>query len=271
MKRIIGNKEYDLSKQTLVMGIINVTPDSFSDGGSYTDVEAAVKQAQKLAAEGADILDVGGESTRPGYEPVSADEEIARVVPAIQAIKEVVDLPISIDTYKAKTAEAAIKAGASIINDIWGAKYDPDMAHVAARLGVPIILMHNREEANYNDLIPDMIADLEKSIQIALDAGVKREDIWLDPGIGFVKSFEENMSAMRGLDKVTTMGYPVLLGTSRKRFIGTVLDLPADQRDEGTAATTAFGITKGIHMVRVHEVKQTARIVKMMDALVGKE
>jgi dihydropteroate synthase len=271
MKRMIGNKEYDLSKQTLVMGIINVTPDSFSDGGSYTNVEAAVKQAQKLAAEGADILDIGGESTRPGYDPVSADEEIARVVPAIQAIREAVDLPISIDTYKAKTAEAAIKAGASLINDIWGAKYDPDMARVAARLGVPIILMHNREEANYTDLLPDMIADLEESIQIALDAGVKREDIWLDPGIGFVKSFDENMSAMRKLDKITAMGYPVLLGTSRKRFIGTVLDLPADQRDEGTAATTAFGIMKGIHMVRVHEVKQTARIVKMMDALVGKE
>ncbi|MFP7256078.1 dihydropteroate synthase [Terribacillus goriensis] len=271
MKRILGNKEYDLSKQTLVMGIINVTPDSFSDGGSYTNVEAAVKQAQKLAAEGADVLDIGGESTRPGYDPVSADEEIARVVPAIQAISEAVDLPISIDTYKAKTAEAAIKAGASIINDIWGAKFDPDMANVAARLGVPIILMHNREEANYTDLLPDMIADLEESIQIALDAGVKPEDIWLDPGIGFVKSFDENMSAMRELDKITAMGYPVLLGASRKRFIGTVLDLPADQRDEGTAATTAFGITKGIHMVRVHEVKQTARIVKMMDALVGKE
>lgn len=271
MKRILGNKEYDLSKRTLVMGIINVTPDSFSDGGSYTTIEAAVKQAQKLAAEGADILDIGGESTRPGYDPVSVDEEIARVVPAIQAIKKVVDLPISIDTFKAKTAEAAIKAGASIINDIWGAKYDPDMANVAARLGVPIILMHNREDANYNDLLPDMIADLEESIQIAIDAGVKQQDIWLDPGIGFVKSFDENMSAMRELDKITAMGYPVLLGTSRKRFIGTVLDLPADQRDEGTAATTAFGITKGVHMVRVHEVKQTARIVKMMDALVGKE
>ncbi|PAF16265.1 dihydropteroate synthase [Terribacillus saccharophilus] len=271
MKRMIGNKEYDLSKQTLVMGIINVTPDSFSDGGSYANVEAAVKQAQKLASEGADILDIGGESTRPGYEPVSADEEIARVVPAIQAIREVVDLPISIDTYKAKTAEAAIEAGASIINDIWGAKYDADMANVAARLAVPIILMHNREEVHYNDLLPDMIADLEESIQIAIDAGVKRQDIWLDPGIGFVKSFDENMAAMRELDKITAMGYPVLLGTSRKRFIGTVLDLPADQRDEGTAATTAFGISKGIHMVRVHEVKQTARIVKMMDALVRKE
>lgn len=271
MKRILGNKEYDLSKRTLVMGIINVTPDSFSDGGSYTTIEAAVKQAQKLAAEGADILDIGGESTRPGYDPVSVDEEIARVVPAIQAIKKAVDLPISIDTFKAKTAEAAIKAGASIINDIWGAKYDPDMANVAARLGVPLILMHNREDANYNDLLPDMIADLEESIQIAIDAGVKQQDIWLDPGIGFVKSFDENMSAMRELDKITAMGYPVLLGTSRKRFIGTVLDLPADQRDEGTAATTAFGITKGVHMVRVHEVKQTARIVKMMDALVGKE
>lgn len=271
MKRMIGNKEYDLSKRTLVMGIINVTPDSFSDGGSYTNVEAAVKQAQKLASEGADILDIGGESTRPGYEPVSADDEIARVVPAIKAIREVVDLPISIDTYKAKTAEAAIKAGASIINDIWGAKYDPDMANVAASLGVPIILMHNRKEANYTDLLPDMIADLEESIHIALDAGVKRHDIWLDPGIGFVKSFDENMTAMRELEKISAMGYPVLLGTSRKRFIGTVLDLPADQRDEGTAATTAFGITKGIHMVRVHEVKRTARIVKMMDALVREE
>ncbi|MFS0562854.1 dihydropteroate synthase [Terribacillus sp. 179-K 1B1 HS] len=271
MKRRIGSREYDLSKRTLVMGIINVTPDSFSDGGSYTTVEAAVKQAQKLAADGADILDIGGESTRPGFEPVSTDEEIARVVPAIRAIREVVDLPISIDTYKANTAEAAIEAGASIINDIWGAKCDPEMADVAARTGVPIILMHNRKEARYDDLIPDMIKDLEESIAIALKAGVKQEDIWLDPGIGFVKSFEENMTAMRQLDKITALGYPVLLGTSRKRFIGTVLDLPADERDEGTAATTAFGITKGVHMVRVHEVKQTARMVKMMDALVREE
>ncbi|MFP7171949.1 dihydropteroate synthase [Terribacillus halophilus] len=268
MKRRIGNKEYDLSKHTLVMGIINVTPDSFSDGGSYTTVETAVKQAKKLAAEGADILDIGGESTRPGFEPVSADEEIARVVPAIQAIREVVDLPISIDTYKAKTAEAAIEAGASIINDIWGAKYDSEMASVAARTGVPIILMHNREEARYDDLIPDMVKDLEESIDIALRAGVKREDIWLDPGIGFAKSLDENMDALRQVDKISAMGYPVLLGTSRKRFIGTILDLPADERDEGTAATTAYGITKGVHMVRVHEVKRTARIVKMMDALV---
>ncbi|MFP7495463.1 dihydropteroate synthase [Terribacillus saccharophilus] len=271
MKRKIGKKEYDLSKQTLVMGIINVTPDSFSDGGSYTDIEAAVRQAQKLEAEGADILDIGGESTRPGFEPVPADEEIARVVPAIQAIKAAVDLPISIDTYKAKTAEAAIEAGASIINDIWGAKYDPDMAGVAARYKVPIILMHNRRIAHYDDLLTDMVADLEESIAIALDAGVERKDIWLDPGIGFVKSFEENMAAMRQLDKITAMGYPVLLGTSRKRFIGMVLDLPAGERDEGTMATTAFGMTKGVHMVRVHEVKQTARLVKMMDALIGED
>jgi dihydropteroate synthase len=271
MKRTIGNKEYDLTKQTLVMGILNVTPDSFSDGGSYTDVEAAVQQARKLVDEGAHVLDIGGESTRPGFEPVAADEEIARIVPAIKAVKEAVDVPISIDTYKAETAEAAIKAGATIINDIWGAKYDPDVAKVAARYDVPIILMHNREQARYKDLLTDMIADLEECIQIALDAGVNKENIWLDPGIGFAKNLEENMTAMRQLDKLSARGYPVLLGTSRKRFIGTILDLPADERDEGTAATVAYGITKGVHMVRVHEVKRTARIAKMMDALVREE
>ncbi|WP_077303927.1 dihydropteroate synthase [Terribacillus halophilus] len=253
------------------MGILNVTPDSFSDGGNYTDVEAAVQQARKLVDEGAHVLDIGGESTRPGFEPVAVEEEIARIVPAIKAIREAVDVPISIDTYKAQTAEAAIQAGATIINDIWGAKYDPDMAKVAARYEVPIILMHNREEVQYTDLLSDMMADLEESIQIALNAGVKKEHIWLDPGVGFAKNLEENMTAMRQLDKLSAMGFPVLLGTSRKRFIGTILGLPADERDEGTAATVAYGITKGVHMVRVHEVKRTARVAKMMDALVREE
>ncbi|KYD27348.1 dihydropteroate synthase [Geobacillus sp. FSL W8-0032] len=262
--------EFDLSKKTLIMGIVNVTPDSFSDGGRFYDIENAVKHAKRLVAEGADIIDIGGESTRPGADPVPLDEELRRVIPAVKAIAEAVNVPISIDTYKAEVARQAIEAGAHIINDVWGAKADPDMARVAATYGVPIILMHNRRDMAYRELISDMIADLQESIRIAKGAGVKEENIILDPGIGFAKTVEHNLEVMRRLDEFAALGYPLLLGTSRKRFIGHVLDLPVEDRVEGTGATVCLGIVKGVHIVRVHDVLPIARMVKMMDAMLGK-
>ncbi|BAM46219.1 dihydropteroate synthase [Amphibacillus xylanus NBRC 15112] len=267
---VTKNGLLNFKDKTMIMGILNVTPDSFSDGGKYNHVNRAVEQAKKMVADGADIIDIGGESTRPGYTPVSIADEINRVVPAIEAINRTLSTPISIDTFKAETAKAAIEAGASIINDIWGAKYDPDIAKVAAEYNVPIILMHNREEAIYNDLIADMERDLRESIAIAKANGVKDNQIILDPGVGFAKSMDENLEVIRHLDRFKAMGYPLLLGVSRKRVIGHVLDLPIGERDEGTGAITGYGITKGADIVRVHNVLMNARIAKMTDALVGK-
>jgi len=265
------NYSYDLSERTLVMGILNVTPDSFSDGGRFNTVELAVRRAIAMEKDGAHIIDIGGESTRPGHEPVSEKEEIERVVPIIQAIHNEVNLPISIDTYKAEVAVKAIEAGASIINDVWGAKKETAIAEVAAEYNVPVILMHNRKDRNYTSLIDDMKADLEESINIAKQAGVKEENIVLDPGIGFAKAKEENLAVMRNLHQFESMGYPLLLGSSRKSFIGTILDLPKDERMEGTGATVCYGISQGVHIVRVHDVKSIARMTKMMDAMMGKE
>lgn len=257
-----------LSDQTHVMGILNITPDSFSDGGKYTDVERAVERALQMEAEGAHIIDVGGESTRPDHEPITEKEEIERVIPIIEALREHLSIPISIDTYKAKTAEKAIEAGADIINDIWGAKYDPEMAHVAATYEVPIIMMHNRTNKIYDSLIDDMISDLEESISIVKQAGVHDEQIVLDPGIGFGKSLEDNFIVMKHLDRfIEYFPYPFLLGASRKSFITKVLDLEADERDNATGATTCLGIAKGVHIVRVHDVKRTVELCKMMDAM----
>ncbi|MGD7055033.1 dihydropteroate synthase [Sutcliffiella horikoshii] len=256
-----------LGEKTLIMGILNATPDSFSDGGKYNEVEHAVLRAKELVAQGADILDIGGESTRPGAEKVSLEQELERVIPVIQAISKEVQVPISIDTYKAEVARQAIQAGAHIINDVWGAKEDPAMPVVAAELQVPIILMQNRKERDYHQLIPDMISDLFESITLVKRAGVKDENIILDPGIGFAKTFEDNIKVMQKLDHFHTLGYPLLLGTSRKRFIGHVLDLPAEERMEGTGATVCLGIQKGCHIVRVHDVKEIARMAKMMDAM----
>ena len=265
----IGNKEYNLGERTYIMGILNVTPDSFSDGGKFNEVEAAVKRVQELIEDGADIIDVGGESTRPGFKVVDAEDEIARVVPVIKAIKEHYDIPVSIDTYKAATAEAAIKAGADIINDVWGFKRDKDMAKVAAKYDIPCILMHNREDIPYEDLMRDVIKDLADSINLALDAGVKRENIILDPGIGFAKTFEENLFVMNNLEVIKNLGFPVLLGTSRKSMIGLALDLPVDQRVEGTVATTVMGIMKGCEFIRVHDVLENKRAAVMTDKILG--
>ncbi|MBA2876730.1 dihydropteroate synthase [Thermaerobacillus caldiproteolyticus] len=265
-----GSYELDLQRKTMVMGILNVTPDSFSDGGRFNAIDRAVEHAKKLVADGADIIDIGGESTRPGAEKVSLEEELRRVIPVIKAVAEEVDVPISIDTYKAEVARQAIEAGAHIINDVWGAKADKKMAEVAAHYDVPIILMHNRHDLQYEYLISDMIADLFESVKLVKNAGVKDENIILDPGIGFAKTFEHNLEVMRHLDEFTKLGYPVLLGTSRKSFIGHVLDLPVDERVEGTGATICLGIAKGVHIVRVHDVLPIARMAKMMDAMLGK-
>lgn len=261
-------KVYDLAKKTYIMGILNVTPDSFSDGGSYTSVEKAVEQAKRMQEEGAHIIDVGGESTRPDHDPITVEEELNRVLPVIKRLREEIHLPISIDTYKAETAAKAIEAGADIINDIWGAKKDPDMAKVAAEYDVPIILMHNRDNMNYNDLINDMIADLKESISIVKEAGVKDEQIIIDPGIGFAKTIEHNYIVMNRLDEIQKkLNYPLLLATSRKSFITKVLDIPPQERDNATGATTCLGIVKGANIVRVHDVKRNVELAKMMDAM----
>ncbi|MEI5909520.1 dihydropteroate synthase [Bacillus spongiae] len=254
-------------KETIIMGILNATPDSFSDGGQYNEVEEAVRRAKEMVANGADIIDIGGESTRPGHDSVSLEEEINRVIPVIKAVSKTVQVPISIDTYKAETARRAIEAGAHIINDVWGAKRDSQMANEAASLGVPIILMHNRPNQQYELFVRDVLQDIQESITLAKKAGVKDNNIILDPGIGFAKDVNLNIKMMRELDKLVALGYPVLLGTSRKRFIGHVLDLPVEERLEGTGATICYGIQKGCKMIRVHDVKEMKRMATMMDAL----
>ncbi|MCF6094675.1 dihydropteroate synthase [Microaerobacter geothermalis] len=261
-------KVLELGRKTLVMGIVNVTPDSFSDGGKYDDLERAVQHGKQLVLEGADILDIGGESTRPGHLPVPLEEEVRRVIPVIEALSKEVDVPISIDTYKAEVARKAVEAGAHLINDVWGCKADLSMAKTAAQLDVPIILMHNRETADYTNLIDDMVKDLRRSIQLALEAGIHKEKIIVDPGIGFGKTYEDNLEVMRRLEIFSSLGYPLLLGTSRKSMIGNTLHLPVDQRVEGTAATLVVGIMKGAQIVRVHDVKEMVRVCRMTDAMI---
>ena len=263
----IGNKDFEIGKRTYIMGILNVTPDSFSDGGRFNDIEAAIKQAKRMVADGVDIIDIGGESTRPGHNSVSEEEEIKRVVPIIEALKREIEVPISVDTYKGKVAELAIKAGAAMINDVWGFKKDIYIAKVAAKYNVPCCLMHNRDNRKYNNLMVDILEDLEESIKIALKAGVKRENIIVDPGIGFAKSYEDNLRTMNNLEKLNSLGYPVLLGTSRKSMIGVAMDLPVGERLEGTLATTTIGIMKGCEFIRVHDILENKRVCVMTDAI----
>jgi len=265
-----GPYTLDFTKKTIVMGILNATPDSFSDGGKYNRIENAIEHAKEMVTNGADIIDIGGESTRPGFAAVSLEEELDRVIPVIKAISGHVQIPISIDTYKAEVAKQAIEAGAHIINDIWGAKADEHMGKVASDYNVPIILMHNRHERNYQLFHRDVINDLYESIAIVKKAGVKDENIILDPGIGFAKDFQENLLMMQNLDKLVMLGYPVLLGTSRKTMIGQALNLPVDERMEGTGATVCYGIQKGCQIIRIHDVKEMSRMAKMMDAMMGK-
>lgn len=265
-----GPYTLDWSKKTIIMGILNATPDSFSDGGKFNKVEFAVERAREMVANGADIIDIGGESTRPGFEAVPVEEELERVIPIIRAIADQVHVPISIDTYKAEVAKQAIEAGAHIINDVWGAKADDRMGDVAATYGVPIVLMHNRQDRNYKVFMRDVINDLYESIAIVKKAGVKEEQIILDPGIGFARDYQENLLTMQNLDTFVKLSYPILLGTSRKSMIGQALDLPVHERMEGTGATICYGIQKGCQIIRVHDVKEMSRMAKMMDALMGK-
>lgn len=263
----IGSLDFDFTNNGYIMGILNVTPDSFSDGGQFTTVDHAVEQALKMIEEGATIIDIGGESTRPGHETLAIEEEIQRVVPVIKALRQVSDIPISIDTSKSQVGEAAMEAGASMINDVWGFKRDPKLAQVAAYYKVPCCLMHNRDNTDYKSLINDMVKDFQVSIEIATNAGVKPSDIILDPGIGFAKTLDDNLVVMKHLEIFTKLGYPILLGTSRKSMIGLTLDLPVDQRLEGTIATTTLGYMKGCRIFRVHDVKENLRAMNMTAAM----
>lgn len=266
----IGNRDFDVDKHTYIMGILNVTPDSFSDGGKWNDEDAALKHAEEMIEEGADIIDIGGESTRPGYTLLSDEEEIARVVPVIQAVKSRFDVPVSVDTYKSHVARAALEAGADLVNDIWGLKYDQELAGVIAEYEAPCCLMHNRREADYQDFMEDMLQDLREMIFIAKKAGIPDQNIILDPGVGFGKTYENNLEAINRLERMHELGYPILLGTSRKSVIGLTLDLPASERLEGTLATTVMGVMKKAAFVRVHDIRANARIIKMTEAITGR-
>jgi dihydropteroate synthase len=266
----IGNREFDLKNKTYIMGILNVTPDSFSDGGRWNDLETAKRHVEEMIAEGADIIDIGGESTRPGYTVLPDEEEIARVVPYIEMVKKNFDIPVSVDTYKGGVAKAAIQAGADLVNDIWGLKWDDKLAGVIAESGLPCCLMHNRKEPDYQDFMPDMLDDLRETLRIAAEAGIAEDKIILDPGVGFGKTYENNLEAINRLEEMHKLGYPILLGTSRKSVIGLTLDLPASQRVEGTLVTTVFGVMKGASFVRVHDVKENYRTVKMTERILGR-
>lgn len=263
----IGGREFDLKNHTYIMGILNVTPDSFSDGGKYSRLDDALFHVEEMLGEGMDLLDIGGESTRPGHTFVPAQEETERVVPIIEAVKQRFDVPVSLDTCKAEVACEGLKAGVDMINDVWGLKYDPDMAETIAKAGVPCVLMHNRKEAAYHRLIEDVITDLRETIRIAKSSGIGDEQIVLDPGIGFGKTYEQNLEMLYSLERLLELEYPVLLGASRKSVVGLTLDLPADQRMEGTLVTTVFGVMKGCSFVRVHDIKEHVRAVKMTEAI----
>ena len=265
----INQKEFD-SQCCHIMGLLNVTPDSFSDGGKWNQMDRALLHTEEMIRDGAEIIDIGGESTRPGYQKVTEDEEIERVVPYIRAVREKFNIPVSIDTYKAKVARAAVEAGAGLINDIWGFKGDPKMAETAAALRVPCCVMHNRnlETHPYHNLMEDVLNDLKESIRLGLDAGVRPEHIITDPGIGFGKTLEDNLLVMKHLERLKELGYPILLGTSRKSMIGLTLSLPVEERVEGTVATTVFGVMKGCSFVRVHDVKENYRAMKMTEAMI---
>ena len=263
----IGNKQFDVENDTYVMGILNVTPDSFSDGGRFNHLDAAIAHTKQMIEEGATIIDVGGESTRPGYTMIPDEEEISRVVPVIRAIKEQFDVPVSIDTYKSAVAEAAIEAGADLVNDIWGLKYDPKMADVIARHGVACCLMHNRDNMDYDDFMGDMLDDLRETVAIAKKAGIADDKIMLDPGVGFAKSYENNLVAIREVGRLHELGCPILLGTSRKSVVGLTLDTTKDERVEGTMVTTVYGVQQGCAFVRVHDVKENMRAIRMTQAI----
>ncbi|MCQ2465158.1 MAG: dihydropteroate synthase [Oscillospiraceae bacterium] len=265
----IGNKTF--KDHTYIMGILNVTPDSFSDGGKYTTIDNALRQTEKMISEGADIIDVGGESTRPGYTRITVDEETERVCPVIEKIKANFDIPISVDTYHHVVADSAVHAGADLINDIWGFRYDDgEMASVAADNNVAVCLMHNRKGVEYTDFLTDVLSDLSESINIAEKAGISSDRIIIDPGIGFAKTLEQNLLLTSKVEILHRLEYPVLLATSRKSMIGLTLDVPVDQRLEGTLVTTVLAVQKNCLFVRVHDVLENKRVITMTEKLMGK-
>lgn len=264
---IIGNRTFNTAEEAYIMGILNVTPDSFSDGGKWNNLDAALKRTEQMIKEGADMIDIGGESTRPGHEKISEEEEIERTVPIIEAVKARFDIPISLDTYKTKVAKCGIEAGADLINDIWGLKWDQSLATLIADTGVSCCLMHNRDNTDYNSFLEDVRDDLEETMDIAFWAGINPEKIMLDPGIGFGKTLEHNLIMMNHLELYLKWGVPLLLGTSRKSMIGLTLDLPVDERVEGTIATTVLGRMKGVSFFRVHDVKENKRALQMTEAI----
>ena len=275
MKLAWKNFSFDFSQRTYIMGILNVTPDSFSDGGKYFDKERAVEQALRMQDEGADIIDIGGESTRPGAEKISVKEEISRVVPVIEALADKVKIPLSIDTYKSAVAGAAILSGASIINDISGLRFDPQMPRVAARHNVPVVIMHIKgtpksmqKKPVYKSLIPEITDYLREGVEIARNAGVADDKIVIDPGIGFGKTIEHNLEIIKKLNEFSGLEKPILIGPSRKSFIGRILGaLPPEERLEGTAAAVALGIFNGANIIRVHDVKEMGRVARVADAI----
>ena len=266
----IGKKEFDTKNNTYIMGILNVTPDSFSDGGKFNNLDAALYHAEEMIKEGADIIDIGGESTRPGHVVITDEEEISRVTPVVEAVKARFDAPVSIDTYKGNVAEAALQAGADLVNDIWGFKHDRKVAQLTAQYGAACCLMHNKAEAVYENFLEDMVKDMEECVRIAREAGLADDKIILDPGVGFGKTYEMNLEAIHHVDVLHRLGFPVLLGTSRKSVIGLTLDLPADQRVEGTLVTTVMGVMKGCAFVRVHDIKENKRAIQMTKAILGR-
>lgn len=264
---IIGGRQFDFDNNFYIMGILNITPDSFSDGGRYTDTDRALFQAERMIEDGADILDIGGESTRPGHIKITSEEEMERVCPIISRIKKSLDIPVSLDTYKSDVAMAGIEAGADMINDIWGVKWDGTMAEVIAKADIPCCLMHNRRNRDYTDVVNDVIEELKQCIDMALQAGIAAGNILLDPGIGFAKDVSQNLLLMKHLNRICGLGYPVLLGTSRKSMIGLTLDLPVEEREEGTLATSVMGLMAGCSVFRVHDVKTNFRGLKMAEAI----
>lgn len=265
---IIGTKNFDTEHNTYIMGILNVTPDSFSDGGRYQSPDKALFHAQKMVDEGADVIDVGGESTRPGHSRISDEEEISRVVPVIEKLKQEFDTPVSIDTYKSTVAAAAVRAGADLVNDVWGLKYDGKLASVIAESKAACCLMHNRAQAQYNDFIQDFMEDMKASVMLAEKAGIPRNKIILDPGVGFGKTYEMNLTIINRLEILHDLELPILLGTSRKSVVGLTLDLPTAQREEGTLVTTVYAVQKGCAFVRVHDVEKNLRAIRMTQALI---
>lgn len=267
-KLIIGNKQFETENHCYVMGILNMTPDSFSDGGLHNSVDDVYYYVEEMIRQGMDVLDIGGESTRPGHVQISDEEEISRVLPAIEGIKQRFDIPISLDSYKSRVAKAGLEAGVDMINDIWGLKYDSEMAELIAKYDASVCLMHNRNNADYQDFLSEVETELSESLYLAHKAKIKDNKIILDPGVGFGKTYEQNLLITQNMDRLKLLGYPVLLGASKKSMIGLTLNIPIQERLAGTLATTAIAVMKGASFVRVHDIRENVELIKMMEAII---